>query len=70
MTFKEKSRKKTNEKSITKADTYTFTDVVDKACEELMERQVIYSLRRIKELKDCLSGLEQELDDFLSVSPL
>jgi hypothetical protein len=49
---------------------YTFTDVVDKVCEELMERQAVYSIQRIKELKDSLSALEHELDDFLSVSPL
>jgi len=64
MTFKEKSRKKTSGKSVD-TGAYTFTDVVDKACDELMERQIKYSIRRIQEMDDCLSRLEHELDEFL-----
>jgi len=44
---------------------YTFSDVVDKACEELREQQVRYSIRRIQEMETLLSGLEQELNNFL-----
>ncbi|MCL2809426.1 MAG: hypothetical protein FWD24_05095 [Treponema sp.] len=49
------------------ADLYNFSDVVDKACEGLMERKIKYSIRRIQEMEDILSGLEQELDAFLEL---
>ena len=42
-----------------------FSDVVDKACEKLMDKQVKYSIRRIQEMEECLADLEKELDDFL-----
>jgi len=64
MTFKEKSKKKTGGESVG-TEEYTFTDVVDKACSELEERQIRYSIRRIQELDDCLCRLEHELDEFL-----
>jgi hypothetical protein len=44
---------------------YAFSDVVDKACEGLMDRQIKYSIRRIQEMKEQLRELERELDDFL-----
>ena len=47
------------------SDMYSFSDMVEEACEKLMERQIKYSIRRIQEMEDRLSGLEQELDDFL-----
>jgi len=43
----------------------SFADVVDEACERLMERQIKYSIRRIQEMEERLSLLERELDDFL-----
>ena len=43
----------------------SFSEVVDEACERLMERQIKYSIRRIQEMEDRLSELERELDDFL-----
>ncbi|MCL2721175.1 MAG: hypothetical protein FWD47_07535 [Treponema sp.] len=49
------------------ADLYTFSDVVEKACEGLMDRKIKYSIRRIQEMEDILSGLEQELDVFLEL---
>ncbi|MCL2440435.1 MAG: hypothetical protein FWD14_01715 [Treponema sp.] len=42
-----------------------FSDVVDKACEGLMDRQIKNSIRRIQEMELRLSSLEQELDAFL-----
>jgi SET domain-containing protein len=45
---------------------YAFSDVVDKACEELEDRQIKYSIRRIREMEERLCELERELDDFLS----
>ncbi|MCL2230243.1 MAG: V-type ATPase subunit a family protein [Treponema sp.] len=42
-----------------------FSDVVDKACEGLMDKQIKNSIRRIQEMERRLSGLEQELDAFL-----
>ena len=47
-------------------DIYSFSEVVDQACEKLMDRQVQYSLRKIREMDELLSGLEKELDNFLS----
>jgi len=43
----------------------SFSDVVDEACEKLMERQIKYSIRRIQEMEERLSCIERELDDFL-----
>ena len=45
--------------------TYTFSDVVDEACEKLMERQIKYSIRRIQKMEETLLCLEKELDVFL-----
>jgi hypothetical protein len=59
----EKSVSSSKESSL--PETYTFSDVVDKACEGLKDRQVKYSIRRIQEMEAVLSALEQELDDFL-----
>ncbi|MCL2267047.1 MAG: hypothetical protein FWC17_06955 [Treponema sp.] len=44
---------------------YTFSDIVDKACEGLMNRQIKFSIRRIKVMEERLNELEQELDAFL-----
>jgi len=68
MTFKEKSTKKSNEKIAANADPYTFSDVVDKACESLMDRKIKYSLRRIQEMENILYNLEHELDAFLKMN--
>jgi hypothetical protein len=43
----------------------SFEEVLDDACEKLMERQVQYSIRQIHELENRLDGLERELDEFL-----
>ena len=43
----------------------TFSDVVDEACQKLMDKQVKHSIQRIKAMEQCLTGLEKELDDFL-----
>jgi len=44
---------------------YTFSEVVDEACEKLKNRQIKYSIRRIQEMEDRLYDLERELDIFL-----
>jgi hypothetical protein len=44
---------------------YAFSEVVDKACEGLMDRHIKYSIRRICEMEDQLCKLERELNDFL-----
>ena len=46
-----------------------FSDVVDKACEGLMNRQIIFSIRRIKEMEERLCDMEHELDAFLAARP-
>jgi transposase len=48
------------------SDVYTFSEVVDRACEQLMDRQIKYSIRRIQAMDERLAELEKELDDFLS----
>jgi transposase len=48
------------------SDVYTFSEVVDRACEQLMDRQIKYSIRRIQVMDERLAELEKELDDFLS----
>jgi hypothetical protein len=47
------------------SDVYTFSDVVDRACEQLMDRQIKHSIRRIQVMDERLAALEKELDDFL-----
>ena len=44
-----------------------FSEVVDKACEGLMEKQAKFSIRRIHKMKKRLLDLENELDDFLEM---
>jgi len=44
---------------------YAFSDMVDQACEKLMDRQIKYSIRRIRGMEEQLCNLERELDDFL-----
>jgi len=65
MTFKEKSTKKSNDKTTAFADVYTFNDIVDRACEGLADRQIKYSIRRIQEMEDILCEVEHELTEFL-----
>ena len=49
-----------------KSDTdCTFSEVVEKACEKLMDRQIKYSIKRIHEMEENLSAIERELDEFL-----
>ena len=67
MTFKEKSTKKSNDKTTVVAGEYTFSEVVDKACEGLRDRQIKYSLRRIQEMAALLFEIEHELDEFLKI---
>jgi hypothetical protein len=43
----------------------SFSEVVDEACERLMDQQVKYSIRRIVEMGNRLDELERELDEFL-----
>jgi len=44
---------------------YSFCEVVDSACEKLMERQIKHSIRRIREMDERLCLIERELDEFL-----
>jgi len=53
------------EKPAVVAPIISFSDVVDEACEKLMDRQIKYSIRRIQEMEERLCGLERELDAFL-----
>jgi hypothetical protein len=44
----------------------SFTDMVDDACDRLMEKQVEFSILRIRQMEERLNALEQELDEFLA----
>jgi hypothetical protein len=44
---------------------YSFSEVVDDACEKLMDKQIKYSIQRIQQMDELLCDLEKELDDFL-----
>ena len=65
MTFKEKSMKKSSEKPAITTGVYSFSDIVDNACDGRRDRQAKHSIRRIQKMKDCLNELELELDAFL-----
>jgi len=67
MTFKEKSIKKSSEKSAIADGLYSFSDIVDNACEGLRDRQAKNSIQRIQKMKNCLNELERELDAFLEL---
>ena len=43
----------------------TFSEVVDDACDKLMDKQIKYSIQRIQQMDERLCDLEKELDDFL-----
>jgi len=53
------------QQKIPEAGLCAFSDVVDKACKGLLDRQIKYSIRRIHEMEERLCKLESELDDFL-----
>ena len=43
----------------------SFSEVVDEACDKLMDSQIKYSIRRIQDMEERLTGLELELNEFL-----
>ncbi|MDR1419653.1 MAG: hypothetical protein LBI86_04720 [Treponema sp.] len=43
----------------------SFEAVLDAACEGLADKKIRYSVRRIREMEECLADLEMELDVFL-----
>ena len=43
----------------------SFSEVVEKACEKLMDQQIKHSIRRIQRMEERLADLEKELDIFL-----
>ncbi|MDR2597510.1 MAG: hypothetical protein LBC76_09360 [Treponema sp.] len=57
-----------NGKTAAVPDVYTFNDLVDEACDRLMDKQIKYSIRRITEMEEYLANMERELDDFLGKS--
>ncbi|MDR3341238.1 MAG: hypothetical protein LBT14_00345 [Treponema sp.] len=54
-----------NKGSTTISENSAFETVLDKTCERLWRKKVQYSIRRLQELEADLTGMEQELDDFL-----
>jgi len=57
-----------NGKTAAVPDVYNFSDVVDEACDKLMDKQIKYSIKRIIEMEECLTNMERELDNFLEKS--
>jgi hypothetical protein len=57
-----------NGKTAAVHDVYNFSDIVDEACDKLMDKQIKYSIRRIIEMEECLTNMEMELDNFLGKS--
>ena len=47
----------------------SFDDVLDNACEKLWEKQIQYTIRRIREMDDFLASFERELDTFIHLTP-
>ena len=43
----------------------SFSEVLDEACQQLLDRQIKYSIRRIQDMEGRLALLEQELNLFL-----
>ena len=54
-----------SEKQIDVSVASSFSDLVDDTCEQLMDRRIQYSIRRIGEMENLLNVLEQELNQFL-----
>ena len=63
----EKHKSKLQWDSSNLSNDYTFNDVVDKACDGLMDCQIKYSIRKIQEMEEYLCNLERELDTFLNL---
>jgi hypothetical protein len=42
-----------------------FSETLDSVCERLQDKQIQYSIRRLRELGLRLEEMEKELDDFL-----
>jgi len=54
-----------NKAGLEQGGIYSFDEVLDSTCERLMERQIKYSIRRIREMEERLCLMERELDEFL-----
>ena len=46
----------------------SFDSILDETCERLLDRQVKYTIQRIREMEQRLDTLARELDDFLSAN--
>jgi hypothetical protein len=54
-----------NSENIVLSDPPSFGDLLDKTCERLLDKKKQYVLRRLRELDDDLTVLEQELEQFV-----
>ena len=52
-------------KAATMIEESSFEAVLNAACERLWEKQVQYSVRRIKKMDEVLLKLEEDLNEFL-----
>ena len=53
------------EKPLAVSGMSSFSEVVDEACDRLMDRQIKYSIRQIQDMEERLTDLERELNEFL-----
>jgi len=54
-------------KSFQMSERDTFSEIVDKACDGLIEKQFKYTIRKIKKMEEFLCAVEHELDEFLAL---
>jgi len=48
----------------------SFDTVLDTTCQRLWERQIQYSLRRIREMENELNSLDKELEQFIRMDQI
>jgi len=44
----------------------SFEEILYSACERLEEKRIQFSIRRIREMDNVLTALEQEIEEFIS----
>jgi hypothetical protein len=54
-----------NSERVIPSEPPSFEEMLDETCERLWDKKREYTLRRLRELDDHLSCLEQELEDFV-----
>jgi hypothetical protein len=61
---------KTGERAAILEDNSSFETILDETCDRLWDKQIQYSMRRIRRLEDALDTLEEELDLLIRSAPV